>query len=56
LSVLGDFLDGQEAKVAYAVFAVVGDSAVELHTHVGVKDFEAFRPKFDAIVKTVKLN
>lgn len=56
LSVMADFTDGEDANVAYAVFTMGGGNAVEIHTHVDARDFEAFRPKFEAILKSVKLN
>jgi hypothetical protein len=56
LSVMADYTDGEDANVAYAVFTMGGGNAVEIHTHVDARDFETFRPKFDAILKSMKLN
>lgn len=56
LSVTADFTDGDDSKIALGVFTLAGDNAVEIHTHVKAQDFESFRPKFEAILKSLKLN
>ncbi len=50
VSVLGDFVEENEKKVGYAVFTLGPTNAAEFVLLIRAKDFEAFRPKFDAIV------
>ncbi len=56
LSVISDFVDGKDKKVAYAVFSFNGTNGVNLHTLIDAKDFDAFKPKFDALVDSFKTN
>jgi len=56
LGVMADFMDGEDPKVAYAVFTMAGDQVVGAHTHVGPEVFESFRVKFESILKSLKLN
>jgi hypothetical protein len=56
LSAIGDFVDGKDNKVAYGVFSFHGTNLVNIHTLVDARDFDAFKPKFDAIVDSFKTN
>lgn len=55
VSVIGDFVEGQEKKVAYAVFSFGNTTATEFRFVVGSKDFADFQPRFDAIVDSYKV-
>jgi hypothetical protein len=54
LSVIGDFVEGKEKKIGYAVFTFGNTNAATFVLLAGAKDFEAFQPKFEAIVDTYK--
>ncbi|HVM46725.1 MAG TPA: hypothetical protein VMU04_01800, partial [Candidatus Acidoferrum sp.] len=54
LSVIGDFVEEKDKKVGYAVFTFGSTNAATFVLLVGAKDFEAFQPKFDAIVDSYK--
>jgi hypothetical protein len=56
LSVIADFKDGDNDHVAFAIFTMTNDTAVELHTHLPREDFESFRPKFERVAQTLKFN
>jgi tetratricopeptide (TPR) repeat protein len=56
LSILADFKDGEESQIATAIFTIAGDRAIELHMHAPSGEFEALRPQFATIVKSLKLN
>jgi len=49
-SVMGDFEEGKEKKVGYAVFSVGKSNAAVFAVIAPAKDFEASQPKFDSIV------
>jgi hypothetical protein len=50
LSFIGDFVEGSEKKIGYAVFTFGDSNAATFVLLCGAKDFEAFQPKFEAIV------
>ena len=54
LSVVGDFEEGKEKKVGYAVFALVKTNAAVFTLMAAAKDFEASQPTFEAIVNSYK--
>ena len=55
VSVIGDFVEGQDKKIAYGVYALVNTNALEFLLRIKAKDFEGFRPKFDALVDSCKI-
>jgi len=54
LSFVGDFVDGKEKKIGYAVFTFGETNAATFVLLIQAKDFEGFLPKFDAIVDSYK--
>jgi hypothetical protein len=54
VSVVGDFVEGQEKKVAYGVFAFVNGNAVEFSFNAPAADLDALLPKFEAMVASYK--
>jgi hypothetical protein len=54
LSFVGDFVDGKEKKIGYAVFTFGEANATTFVLLIQAKDFEAFLPKFNAIVDSYK--
>ncbi len=54
LSLVGDFEDGKEKKVGYAVVTADETDAAVFTLLVPAKDFQAYQPKLDAIVDTYK--
>ncbi len=54
LSVVGDFEEGKEKKVGYAVFSAGKSNAAVFTLTAPVKDFEASRPTFEAMVDSYK--
>lgn len=50
LSLVGDFVEGKEKKIGYAVFTRGKTNAAVFLLMVGAKDYDAFRPKFEAMV------
>ena len=54
LSVMGDFEDGKDKKVGYGVFSMGISNAVVFTLITAAKDFEAFQPKFEALVDSYK--
>ena len=54
LSVIGDYVEADEKKVGYAVFTFGNTNAATFVLLSKATDFEAFRPKFDAIVDSYK--
>ena len=54
LSFIGDFVEGSEKKIGYAVFTFGDSNAATFVLLCGAKDFEAFQPKFEAIVDSYK--
>jgi hypothetical protein len=54
LSVIGDFVEGKDKKVCYAVFTFGTANAATFVLQSGAKDFEVLQPKFDAIVDSYK--
>jgi hypothetical protein len=50
LSVIGDFVEGKEKKVGYAVFTFGNTNAACFVLLAPAESFEAFQPKFEAIV------
>ena len=47
-------MDGTEKKISYAVFTFGDPNAATFVLLCGAKDFEAFQPKFEAIVDSYK--
>jgi tetratricopeptide (TPR) repeat protein len=54
LSVIGDYVDGKDKKVGYAVFTLGNTNAATFVLLTDAKDFETFQPKFEAIVDSYK--
>ena len=54
LSLIGDFVEGSEKKIGYAVFTFGDNNAATFVLLCMAKDFESFRPKFEAIVDSYK--
>ena len=54
LSLIGDFVEGDEKKIGYAVFTFGNTNAATFVLLAGAKDFAAFQPKFEAIVDSYK--
>ena len=54
LSLVGDYEEGKEKKVGYSVFTLGNSNAAVFSLYAPAKDFEAFQPKFDAIVDSYK--
>ena len=54
ISFIGDYVEGTEKKISYAVFTFGDTNAATFVLLCGAKDFEAFQPKFDAIVDSYK--
>ncbi len=54
LSVVADFVEMKEKQTAYAVFSFRGTNALEILTYAPATDFEAFKPKFQAVIDTAK--
>ncbi len=54
LSLVGDFVEASEKKIGYAVFTLGDTKAATFVLLCPAKDFEAFQPKFEAIVDSYK--
>ncbi len=54
LSLVGDYEEGKEKKVGYSVFTLGNSNAAVFSLYAPAKDFEAFQPKFEAIVDSYK--
>jgi len=54
-SAIADYLDGEKPKVAYGVTVIIADHAAAFQFLIPAKDFDAFRPKLDAIVDSLKM-
>jgi hypothetical protein len=54
VSFIGDFVDGDEKKIGYAAFTFGNTNAATFVLLAEAKDFEAFQPKFEAIVDSYK--
>ena len=54
LSVIGDYVEGEEKKIGYAVFTFGNTNAATFVLLAPAKGFEAFQPKFEAIVDSYK--
>jgi hypothetical protein len=54
LSLIGDFVEGGQKKIGYAVFTFGNTNAATFVLLCAAKDFEAFQPKFEAIVDSYK--
>ena len=54
LSFIGDFVEGGEKKIGYAVFTFGNTNAATFVLLVPAKDFEAMQPKFEVIVDSYK--
>jgi tetratricopeptide (TPR) repeat protein len=54
VSVLGDFVEGKDKKVGYAVFALGNTNAACFALLVPASDFETFQSKFESIVDSYK--
>lgn len=55
VSAIADYLDGEKPQIAYGVTAIIGGHAAAFQFLMPAKDFEAFRPKLDAIVDSFKM-
>ncbi len=56
VSFLADRASGKEPKVVYAVCTFNKNQAVYFSVEVAAKDFESYRPKFDAIVDSFRMD
>jgi tetratricopeptide (TPR) repeat protein len=54
LSLIGDYVEADEKKIGYVVFTLGNTNAAMFGLLARAKDFEAFRPKFEAIVDSYK--
>jgi len=54
ISFIGDYVEGTEKKISYAVFTFGDSNAATFVLLCAATDFEAFQPKFDAIVDSYK--
>ena len=54
ISFIGDYVDGTEKKISYAVFTFGDANAATFVLLCGAKDFEAFQPEFEALVDSYK--
>ena len=54
LSFVGDYVEGKEKKVTYAVFTFGETNAATFVLLLQAKDFESFQPQFEAIVDSYK--
>ncbi len=54
LSFVCDYAEGKEDKVGYGICSLGTANAIAFSALLPAKDFEAFRPKFDAIVDSYK--
>jgi hypothetical protein len=54
LSVVADFEEGKEKKIGCSVFTLGNSNVAVFSLYAPAKDFEAFQPKFDAIVDSYK--
>jgi len=55
MSVMADYMDGEKPQIGYGVTAIIGSHAAAFQFLIPAKDFEAFRPKLDAIVDSFKV-
>src|SRR5262249_40444271 len=51
-----DFMEGKKKRVGYALYTFAGGNELEFFSYASPEDFEAFKPKFDAIVDSCKLD
>ena len=56
VSFLADRPADKEQKVVYAICSFAGKQAVYFSVEIAAADFETYRPKFDAIVDSFKLD
>jgi len=54
LSVVADFVEMKQKQTIYAIFAFVGMNAVEVVSYASDTEFEAFKPKFQAVIDSAK--
>jgi len=54
LSVVADFEEGKEKKIGCSVFTLGNSNAAVFSLYAPAKDFEAFQPKFDAMVDSYR--
>ena len=54
MSVVTDFTQGKDRKSGRGLYAFVDGMAVDISTTTAPEDFEAFQPKFDAVVASYK--
>jgi hypothetical protein len=54
ISVMGDFVEGKDKKVCCTVFTLGTTNAATFTLQSRAKDFDAFQPKFDAIINSYK--
>ena len=55
VSAIADYQDGEKPQIAYGVTGIIGGHAAAFQFLIPAKDFEAFRPKLDAIVDSFKV-
>ena len=56
LSVMADYTEGKEKKIAYAIYTFGATNAAAFQLEVGADDFEGFRPKFEAMLEGYRAN
>jgi hypothetical protein len=54
VSFIADYTSGKDKNVAYGIFTMSGSKAYIFETMLAAKDFESFKPQFDAIVDSYK--
>jgi hypothetical protein len=54
VSFVADYASGKDKNVAYGVFTFASTKALIFETLIAAKDFEDFKPQFDAIVDSYK--
>jgi hypothetical protein len=56
VSVIADFVEGKEKKVAYGVFTFGATNAAVFHMDILADQFEGFRPRFEIVIDSYKSN
>jgi hypothetical protein len=56
LSVIADYVEGKEKKVAFWVFTFGATNAATFQFKIGANDFDSFRSRFEAILDSYKAN
>ena len=54
VSVVSDYISGKDTNVAYHVWSLDATNAVHFDVYAHASDFDAFRPKIDAVINSFK--